>query len=134
MEIFQAETGNLLTICICILLALAGFNLGISGKVVESLKSAGLRVILFPFAAVGGSLLGGLVYGLLSPLSIREAVAISAGFGWYTLAPTIITEAGFAVAGAISFMPVSYTHLDVYKRQVLLLQFVPFHLQEPDYR
>lgn len=104
LEIFQAETGNLLTIGICILLALAGFNLGISGKVVESLKSAGLRVILFPFAAVGGSLLGGLVYGLLSPLSIREAVAISAGFGWYTLAPTIITEAGFAVAGAISFM------------------------------
>ena len=43
-------------------------------------------------------------HGLLSPLTVGEAVAVSAGFGWYTLAPSMITEAGHAVAGAISFM------------------------------
>ena len=49
-------------------------------------------------------MLAGVLYGLLSPLTVGEAVAVSAGFGWYTLAPSMITEAGHAVAGAISFM------------------------------
>ena len=51
-----------------------------------------------------GTLLGGAVYAALSPMTLREGLAISAGFGWYTLAPSVISGAGHAVAGAVSFL------------------------------
>ena len=104
LEGFHTKAGDILVLGICILLALVGFNLGLSGGILENLKNAGLRVILFPLAAITGSLAGGAVYGMLSTLSVGEGVAISAGFGWYTLAPSMITEAGHMVAGAVSFL------------------------------
>ena len=104
LAVFQEMSGTWLTIGICILLGLVGFNMGLSGTIVQNLKTIGIKVIFFPIAAVAGSLLAGALYGILSPLSVGEAVAVSAGFGWYTLAPSMITEAGYAVAGAISFM------------------------------
>ena len=64
----------------------------------------GIKVIFIPIAAVAGSLIMGAVYGLISSLTVSESIAVSAGFGWYTLAPGMLTEAGFAVAGAVSFM------------------------------
>ena len=101
---FQDMSGNWMVIGICILLGFVGFNLGLEGNVIKSLKKAGIRVVLFPLAAIAGSLILGALYGLVSPLTVREAVAVSAGFGWYTLAPGVIGEAGHAVAGAVSFM------------------------------
>ena len=104
LDAFQAAGDRLLVIGLCVLLALIGFSMGLTGEVVNNLKHAGLRVALIPVLAVAGSLAGGVVYGLVSPLTIREAMAVSAGFGWYTLAPTLLTEAGHAVAGAVSFL------------------------------
>lgn len=101
---FQAMSGDWLVVGICVLLGLAGFNLGLDGKVVQSFKGVGIKVIFIPLAAVAGSLIMGAVYGMVSSLTVGEAVAVSAGFGWYTLAPGMLTEAGFAVAGAVSFM------------------------------
>lgn len=101
---FQEMSGNLLIVGICLLLGLVGFNLGLEGDVIKNLKNAGIRIILFPLAAIAGSLLLGSLYGLVSPLTVREAAAVSAGFGWYTFAPSVIAEAGHEVAGAVSFM------------------------------
>lgn len=101
---FQDMSGDWLVIGICILLGIVGFNLGLQGNILDSFKGMGIKVILVPLAGVAGSLIAGVVYGLISSLSIREGIAVSAGFGWYTLAPGMITEAGFAMAGAISFM------------------------------
>ena len=101
---FQEKSGNLLIVGICLLLGLVGFNLGLEGDVIKNLKNAGSRIILFPLAAIAGSLLLGSLYGLISPLTVREAAAVSAGFGWYTFAPSVIAEAGHEVAGAVSFM------------------------------
>ena len=110
LDRFQDVSGDWLVIGICILLGLAGFGLGISGNIFERFKGAGLRIVFIPIAAVAGSLIMGVVYGLVTSLagdgglSVKEALAVSAGFGWYTFAPGILTESGFAVAGAVSFM------------------------------
>ena len=110
VEDFQNVSGDWLVIGICVLLALAGFNLGISGNIYERFKGTGFRILLVPVAAVAGSLIMGAAYSLIMSLftddglSVKEAVAVSAGFGWYTFVPGILTEAGFAVAGAVSFM------------------------------
>lgn len=103
-EVFQEMSGTWLVIGICILLGFVGFTMGLEGTVVKSLKTAGINVFLIPMAAIAGSLFFGMLYGLISPLSVREAAAVSAGFGWYTFAPGVIAEAGHDVAGAVSFM------------------------------
>lgn len=101
---FQAFSGDMIVVGLCSLLACIGFGMGLTGQIVRSLKAAGFRILLFPVAAIGGSVAFGALYGLISPLTVREAMAISVGFGWYTLAPSIISDAGYAVAGAVSFM------------------------------
>ena len=108
VEDFQSMSGDWLVAGICVLLGLAGFSLGIEGKVAQSFRGAGLRVAFIPVAAVAGSLIMGALYGIISPLTVSESVAVSAGFGWYTLAPGMITEAGFAVAGAVSTILPAY--------------------------
>ena len=87
-----------------VLLGIIGFNMGLTGEMAKHLKGIGLSVIVIPCLAITGSLIGGAVYGMISSLTVREGIAISAGFGWYTLAPGLITEAGHTVAGAVSFM------------------------------
>ena len=101
---FQEMSGDWLVAGICLLLGTVGFNLGLSGGIFEKFKGMGVSVIIIPVAAVAGSLICGTLYSFLSPMTMRECIAVSAGFGWYTMAPSVITEAGFAVAGAVSFM------------------------------
>ena len=95
-----------LIIFLCLLLAFVGFDLGLSGNVAANIKSVGIKALAFPFAAVIGTLVLGVVSGLFFGFSVREGLAISAGFGWYTYAPAVIAGAGsqYAIASAVSFM------------------------------
>lgn len=91
-EFFNALAGNLITIGLCVLLFFVGFDMGFEGTVIEHFRKVGLRVLAFPFIIMAGTLVGALICGLFLPLSIRESLAIGAGFGWYTFAPGIIME------------------------------------------
>ncbi len=103
-DAFQTMSGSWLVVGLCLLLAFVGFGMGLEGKLRTMLRGAGLGIVLVPLAMVLGTLLAGAVYSLLSPMTLREGLAISAGFGWYTLAPSVISGAGHAVAGAVSFL------------------------------
>ena len=103
-ERFEELSGTLLVIGLCIMLGSVGFSMGLDGSIVRVLRGAGLGVVLVPVFSVLGSLLAGVVYSFLTPMTLREGLAISAGFGWYTMAPSIISGAGHAVAGAVSFL------------------------------
>lgn len=104
LDAFQSASGDWLVVGLCILLALVGTSMGLEGKLRTMLRGAGASIILVPLASVVGSLAAGAVYALVSPMSLREGLAISAGFGWYTMAPGVISGAGHAVAGAVSFL------------------------------
>ncbi len=103
-DVFLEKSDPAITVLLVILLAFVGFSLGLDGSVFGNIKKAGARVFLFPLATVAGTILGGVIYGLISSLTVREGVAVAAGFGWYTYAPNIIAQAGYPVASAISFM------------------------------
>ena len=103
-DAFQAASGDWLVVGLCILVGLVGFGMGLENQMKAMLRGAGLGIVLVPLASVAGSLLAGVVYAVLSPVTLREGLAISAGFGWYSLAPGVISGAGHAVAGAISFL------------------------------
>jgi len=104
MDAFQNGAANVITVMLYILLASVGFDLGLEGGLGDKMKAIGLRVLVLPLCINIGTLGMGLIYGLFSSFSMRESLAIFAGFGWYSLAPAIIINAGFIKASAVSFL------------------------------
>ena len=98
--------GKAINIILCIMVAFAGFSLGLSGKAGECLKAAGMYAIAFPAAAIIGTLVAGALSGSIMGFSLKEGLAISAGFGWYTYAPAVIADAGaqYSAASAVAFL------------------------------
>ena len=75
--------------------------------------------ILIPAGTIIGSLLGGLaVSGLLS-ITPGKALALSAGFGWYSLSGVIITDMGDPVLGSAGFL------INIMRETIALLT-IPF--------
>lgn len=103
-EKFDHIMGLMITIGLCILLFFVGLDMGLEGTVFTQIKTVGFRVLVIPVAVIGGSLLGAVVCGIILPLSMKEALAIGSGLGWYSLAPGIIIDHGLVVASAISFL------------------------------
>ncbi len=111
---------------LCSLLIFVGIDLGLDPAVVENFKKVGVRVFVFPAAAVIFTLLGAGISGAIMGLSLRESLAIGAGFGWYSLAPGIIMDAGYVTASAISF-------LHNVLRELLSILFIPVVAQKIGY-
>ena len=85
-------------------LFLTGVNIGVDGTVVESFKKVGFKILLFPVAAIFAALLAAAAFALLAGQSLRETLAESAGFGWYTIASAIIMDKGLISCAAVAFM------------------------------
>ena len=101
---FMVKSDPYLTACLVLLIGTVGLTLGLDGSVFRNIKKAGAGIILFPIVAVLGSVIGGVIYAAISPMTLREGIAISCGFGWYTYAPNVILQAGYPVASAVSFL------------------------------
>lgn len=106
LDRFSIFAGNALTVVLCVLILIIGFDMGISGTVVNNLKQTGIRVLAFPLAIIIGTLVMGIAGGMAFGFSFKESAAIAAGFGWYSYAPAVIAAAGpqYAVASAVSFL------------------------------
>ena len=126
MEAFGALAGSLINIGLCVLLFFVGFDMGVDGTVIRNFRQVGLRVLIFPVVIMAGSLIGTGVCAAFLPISLREALAVTAGFGWYSIAPGIILEAGYAACGAMSF-----THCVM--REYFSLLSVPFVAKKAGY-
>jgi len=104
METFDDMAGLGIKIGLCLLLIFIGLDLGLDGTVVENFKKVGLRILVFPAVVMVGTLAGAAACSLFMELSLKECLAIGAGFGWYTLAPGIIMENGYVTASAVAFL------------------------------
>lgn len=96
-------SGNLLIVGLSVLLFFVGLDLGREGTVVENFKKVGIRILAFPIASIIGCLLFAAIGSLVLPMTARESVAVASGFGWYTLAPVILSDYS-AELSAISFL------------------------------
>lgn len=126
MPVFDQYISLGIKIGLCLLLVFVGIDLGLDPAVVENFKKVGVRVLAFPAAAVIFTLLGAGISGMLMGLDLRESLAIGAGFGWYSLAPGIIMDAGYVTASAISF-------LHNVLRELLSILFIPLVAQKIGY-
>lgn len=89
--------------CLFLLLFVMGLAFGLDREAVSKLKAAGFRVLAVPLLVALGSILGGLVGGLLFRLNVFGAMAVTAGYGWYTLAGPLLTDILGTEWGALGF-------------------------------
>jgi len=61
-------------------------------------------VIALPMATVAGSLIGGLAIAPLFGMRVSRALALSSGFGWYSLSGVLISNLGDPVLGSGAFL------------------------------
>ena len=106
LEWFDGSSNMAMIILLCILMALVGMDMAMSGDVIRNIRNAGYRVLLFPVASMIGTMVLGICACLILGFTLRESAAIPIGFGWYSYAPIVIANAGeqYIVASAVSFM------------------------------
>lgn len=100
---FIAVTGTLLTITLCMLLVLVGIDIGTEGTLAKNFKSAGWRVVVFPFVSIGAMMLGSAIAAIFLPFGVQDGLCIGSGLGWYSLASAMLVDYSLQVS-AISFM------------------------------
>lgn len=92
------------TIALNLLIFSVGIDIGLNKEVLTKIKKKGFKILLVPIAVAFGSLFGGLIVGLIFKLKVNLTLAISAGFGWYSLSAVILTNLAGAEAGTVAFL------------------------------
>lgn len=98
-----AYCGSVIDFGLYLLLFLVGMDMGKQGTMLSDIKAAGFKVLLVPAAVAAGSLLAAAAVGLALPLGVKDSVAACAGFGWYSLAPTLLAPYSLSVS-AVAFL------------------------------
>jgi uncharacterized membrane protein YbjE (DUF340 family) len=86
-----------------LLLFVMGLAFGIDKEAVGKLKARGLRILIIPVVVALGSVLGGLVGGVILGLNVFGSMAVTAGFGWYTVTGPLLTQVLGSQWGALGF-------------------------------
>lgn len=85
------------------LLFFVGMDIGMQGTVIKNIKKAGARILMFPVAAIVGTLGGAAFASLILPINLFESLAVGSGMGWYSLAPLLIDQYSASLS-AVSFL------------------------------
>jgi len=93
----------LFTFALIMLLFVMGFTFGLDKEAMSRMRKTGFKIMVFPFAIALGSVLGGLVGGYLLRVNVIGSMAVSSGFGWYTLTGPLAGQFFGAEFGALGF-------------------------------
>jgi uncharacterized membrane protein YbjE (DUF340 family) len=61
-------------------------------------------LLLLPVWTILGTYIGALLIPFVTEYTVKEAMGISSGFGWYSLSGIMITDLGHPMLGSISFL------------------------------
>lgn len=93
------------TASINLLLLLIGIGVGADVATFACLRSINPGMLVFPFLAAAGSVIGtGLAAILLPAVGFRHGMAVGAGFGFYSLSSIIITDLVGIELGTIALL------------------------------
>lgn len=88
-----------------LLMFLVGIGIGTDRSSWKVIREVNIKIILVPVSVIVGSLLGvSAVSVFLSDIGIGEAMAVGAGFGYYSLSSVIITEFHSDTLGVIALL------------------------------
>lgn len=95
--------GTLIDWGLYLLLLMVGIDMGRQGTIVADIKAAGIKVVLVPVAVAVGTLGFSALGGIFLSLGVKDSLASTAGFGWYSLAPTLLQSYSLRVS-AVAFL------------------------------
>ena len=107
------------TIALNILILFVGIDIGMNKHIFKDVKKHGLLLVIIPLSIVIGSVVGGLVTSIIINYDTNISLAISAGFGWYSLSGILLTKLDSAEIGAIAFLTNVF-------REVFAVLSIPF--------
>lgn len=88
---------------LCALLFFVGIDIGKNKDVMKQIREIGVKAIATPIMVALGSIVGAIVCGMLLGYSAKDAGAIGAGFGWYSLSAIMIAPYSSELS-ALAFM------------------------------
>lgn len=94
---------SMLTIALVILVFSVGIDLGRTWHRWRGVLRMGWTVLMTPLAIALGSLAGAAVAAAVVDLRLHEALAVAAGFGWYSLSGVLVSEMHSSSLGALAF-------------------------------
>lgn len=113
---------NMSTYVLYLLLVVVGFSVGSDKEALKVLYKANWKIIFVPASVVVGSLLATALFSMfVSDLTLREAVAVGSGFGYYSLSSILISEMHSPTLGTIAL-------LSNVLREIITLLFAPLLL------
>jgi uncharacterized membrane protein YbjE (DUF340 family) len=96
---------DLTTYALFVLMFLVGISIGSDKNAFYILRKLNFKVILVPLSVVVGSLVGtSLISIILSDINIKEAMAVGAGFGYYSLSSIFIGQLHSQELGVIALL------------------------------
>lgn len=111
---------KLTTYALFVLMFLVGISIGSDKSAFSILRKMNLKVVLVPLTVVVGSLAGtALISFMLSDVSVKEAMAVGAGFGYYSLSSIFISKLSGPELGVIALLSNIF-------REIITLLAVPF--------
>lgn len=88
-----------------LLLFFVGVGVGGDADTWRLVRQANVKIFLVPAIVVAGTLAGAAVFSLLLPtVDVREALAVGAGFGYYSLSSIVITELHGQQLGVVALL------------------------------
>lgn len=87
-----------------LLILSVGIDLGTNKEVFYSIRETGFKILLIPVSIIFGSLFGGAIAALIYRIPMNLGLAISSGFGWYSLSGVILSNISGPEAGTIAFL------------------------------
>lgn len=94
---------QLFTATLIVMLFVFGFMFGMDKDAIQKIRKTGARILVFPALVALGSLVGGLVAGLLLQINLAGSTAIGSAMGWYTLAGPLMTSMMGTQWGTLAF-------------------------------
>ncbi len=96
---------DLTTYSLYILMLLVGISIGSDSNAFSVLRKMNVKVFLVPLLVIIGSLAGtALVAIFLSDITIQQAMAVGAGFGYYSLSSIFISKLSGDELGVIALL------------------------------
>ncbi len=95
---------NLTQYALAVLFLGIGIDMGFRHQVFSQIRKMGWRIIMIPVFIAAGSILGTILTGTVLGFAFREAGAVGAGFGWYSLSSVILSEIYTVELGSMAFL------------------------------
>lgn len=118
-ENLTSSTEIIITIALNILIFSVGIDVGSNKDLIENLKKKGSLLLCIPLCIIAGSMIGGLITGMLFNTPPNISLAIASGFGWYSLSGIILTSLCNAEVGTVAFLTNIF-------RELIAIVTIPF--------